>query len=157
MSKKIELANHIREFIFDIIFKHERIFYKKFKPKDLKCDLSDKIKLVTVNTFNILYVKLIKQDKKIYDIFNNFTDIMTHSEICLLKIIFDFTLQTHLSIKRKYLNTEKEELYLNNIINLLSKKLFKLFPDIKESLAHDCQIKNMKLMNPKIKYFKKIE
>jgi len=99
---KKQVADLILAFASETIIGHERGLYKQGIPVSVPA-----IQLATANYLNVCYKSLIlRDDPFVIQKFKEITDVIGHSEVCLISIIMQIILALHQSIDRSNLNFE---------------------------------------------------
>ena len=157
MSKEEELAEIMIGFIKEVVTGHENGFYKMFQktPGMLTSDMIRQvIDFASVNYLNGAYKGLINgNDEYFQNHFNNMSNVMNHSHLCLIKIIFAYLTTIHSSMKRNAFDVSSHDKYmicvkveLDRIIGMVREKLV-------ESVSHECSTKSIKECDPTVDLF----
>jgi hypothetical protein len=151
----VKLSKLIADFIVSTITGTESGFYKQFRQKKIVDKLNDstfmKVAIATahVNYFNILYKSLIlKNDEYVTKKFLSMHNIMNHSYICLLNIIFKVCVDVHQIIPRSEMIVNCYENYMLIVKAMLDNINPFIIDMLKEMLSHNCNGTDISTCNP---------
>jgi|SaaInlStandDraft_5_1057022.scaffolds.fasta_scaffold115987_1 hypothetical protein len=158
MSKSERIFEVITKFVYDTLAGQESGMYKAISSSDQSklSILQTKTFQMTgisfiVSYFNDAYRSLItEEDKYFVERFKEMHDIMDHSYICLLNIVFNLTITFYCEMDRSKFNISNYKNYMNSFECELNKMKDTMFPieKRKELFNHVCKGIDIKTCNP---------
>lgn len=155
MTINQNLANLITEFCKNTITGHESGLYKVKGPEFVK-DESMKllIPFITTNYVNQLYKSLIlRDDSYVKEKFDQMTNSMNHSPICLLHFIMKIIMDVHMGLDRKLLRYDSYEEFMKSLEILLDIALEPVKLSLEQSLDHKCTGEKIETCDPNVPLF----
>lgn len=150
-----KLAQLMTDFICNTVHGYESGLYKGISShQDNFAKFGDHaftIYLINFNVhyFNTAYSSLIKNDDPgLTEKFDEMQEVLNHSYICLLNILFRLTTEILTSYTRTKLNTSSYKSYMDNIESILEERRVALMIELPKCLSHECTGLDIKTCNP---------
>ena len=121
-------------FISETILGHERGLYKAGIPVSAPI-----IQVATANYLNTCYKSLIvKDDAFVLGKFREMTELIGHSEVCLINIIAQIMMAVHMNLDRSKIDTTSVETVDISVKTEVSRIFDPLRETVYKSLSHEC-------------------
>jgi hypothetical protein len=150
-----KLANLMTNFICDTIRGYESGLYKSFvmNNKNMNDILTHKMTFILVNFnvkyFNNAYSSLIRNDDPyIMEKFGEMHDVINHSYICLLNILFKLTTDIITSYDRSIFNVFSYDEYMKSVDIVLETCKKVLLDELPKMISHNCNGIDITTCNP---------
>jgi hypothetical protein len=150
-----KLANLMTNFICDTIRGYESGLYKSFvmNNKNMNDILTHKMTFILVNFnvkyFNNAYSSLIRNDDPyIMEKFGEMHDVINHSYICLLNILFKLTTDIITSYDRSIFNVFSYDEYMKSVDIVLETFKKVLLDELTKMISHNCNGIDITTCNP---------
>lgn len=143
------LTDLIIAFISETIYGHERGFYRAgLTPNDAM------IQFAAVNYLNGCYKSLIlKDDEFVITKFKEMTELIGHSEVCLLNIIAQLLMMLHLNLDRSKIDRTTLETLSQTVETEVKNICQKIREMVKKSISHECHGDSIESCDPNVPLF----
>jgi hypothetical protein len=129
-----KLGNLIIAFVSETIFGHERGFYRTGMEVG-----TGYIQLAAMNYMNTCYKSLIlKNDPYVVGKFKEMTDLIGHSEVCLINIIMQIFISVHMSLDRSKIDRSTLETLSETVKVEIARVIEPLRDTIGKCVSHEC-------------------
>jgi hypothetical protein len=134
VDNRPQLAQLMLDFISETILGHERGLYRAGIPVSRNVILG-----AAMNYLNGCYKSLIlKDDEYVVQKFKEMTDLVGHSEVCLINIIMQILQLTHMSLDRTKIDTTSVDTLETTVKAEVGRIITPFKEKLAEGLAHVC-------------------